>query len=113
LVSSLKVAVDKLGKLHEDLVCTEVRCIEAISDYETLEERNGEVNRLLKEKAAEVSETTRLLSASTKRAQKARTELQDLSKKMEENPGLDEVVAAVKEYTVDQLEADIGNGRRR
>ena len=102
--------VVQLRHLHEDLVATEIKFIEAASDFETLTERNSEVVRALNEKSKEVAEAAERVVTITNKVKKARDEAEAVMNELQDSSDQDfrDVINAVKEYTnVAQLDAEI------
>ncbi|KAL1960517.1 hypothetical protein VTO42DRAFT_7816 [Malbranchea cinnamomea] len=107
-------SVDDLRRLYEDLVRTEIKCIEASSDYEILKERNSEVNRTLEEKNAEVAELAQLVTPAYQKSRRARDEADAVFNQANQDPELRDVLNSIKDYTtVAQLEADIDSEKAR
>lgn len=92
---------------------TEVIYIEAVSDLETLKERNSDVNQTLELKKNEVVSAVRNFTAASEEYNKARREAESLIQQSREDAGLAEVMDTIKDYTIDQLEADIDSDRAR
>lgn len=107
------MVVEKFRKLHEDLIRAEVKLVEAFSDYETLKERNSDVNKMLEEKTEAVDESARLLSAAAQKSKRDRDQVADVVRRAREIPGLEELLDSVREYTIAQLDADIDSEQAR
>lgn len=97
----------RLRKLHEELLEVEIKSIEALSDYETLNERNSEVNRTLEAKKREVDMASRRLMESRKRLETSHGELRELSNRMRGNDEFRAVSGEIGGFDVDRLEAEI------
>ncbi|PGG97940.1 hypothetical protein AJ80_09616 [Polytolypa hystricis UAMH7299] len=107
------IAVEGLRKMHEDLIRTEIRFIEATSDYETLKERNQEVNQTLEAKREEVAVVIHELQAANRRFKAIFNEASELLSANRSNQMFSEIVGVVKDYDVAQLEADIDSEKAR
>ncbi|KKZ59881.1 hypothetical protein EMCG_05267 [[Emmonsia] crescens] len=104
--------VDEFQYLIEDLALAEVNLLEAVSDVDTLEERNAEVNKTLKSKKAEVEEAIVACGKAKEQIDKCRDGFQKFADYVNENPDMQteeirDIIEKVKGYSVDQLEADI------
>lgn len=105
--------MEALGRLHEDLVRSEINYIEAVSDYETLKERNGEVNETLKTKTVEVKESVRELKTAADQCTKFRQNAELIITQAGRDPALNDVLHDIKEHSIEQLEADIDSEKAR
>ncbi|OJD26064.1 hypothetical protein ACJ73_02565 [Blastomyces percursus] len=104
--------VDEFQHLIEDLALAEVNLLEAVSDLDTLQERNTEVNKTLKSKKAEVEEAIKECAKIKEQVDKCRNDFKEFVDYVNADPEmqteeLKELVETIKNYSVDQLEADI------
>ncbi|EER43871.1 conserved hypothetical protein [Histoplasma capsulatum var. duboisii H88] len=108
--------VDEFQHLIEDLALAEVNLLEAVSDLDTLQERNSEVNQMLESKKAEVEDAIKGCSKLKERVDKCRHDFKEFADYVSADPDMQtgeirELVEAIKSYTIDQLEADIDSER--
>lgn len=108
--ASIKVvaAISQLRELQMSSISAEVLQIEAISDLETLKERNEDVRNTLKakedEETAAIAESARLM----KEAQSYADAVRQLVNEKHRTPGLAEFVDSIRsEMTAEELEAMI------
>ncbi|KAL2365927.1 hypothetical protein RJZ56_001073 [Blastomyces dermatitidis] len=104
--------VDEFQHLIEDLALVEVNLLEAVSDLDTLHERNTEVNKTLKRKKAEVEEAIKECAKIKERVDKCRNDFKEFVEYVNADPEMQteelrELVETIKSYSVDQLEAEI------
>ncbi|KAL9624698.1 MAG: hypothetical protein Q9160_001052, partial [Pyrenula sp. 1 TL-2023] len=101
-------AVSKLRELQMAALEAELLHIEAVSDVETLKERNEDITSTLKAKEAE--ETTAIEEAAklTKEAQAFAGEVRQLVSEKDSTPGLSDFMESIRsDLTTDDLEAMI------
>ncbi|KAJ9267116.1 hypothetical protein DTO212C5_6034 [Paecilomyces variotii] len=106
-------AVEKLRKLHEDLVLVEIQHIEGLSDFETLKERNSEVKDTLESKRGEVKEAMRHLKTTSEMGRKLLQDAERVVRASSDQPDLKELLPTLSNHTMDQLEADIDSEKAR
>ncbi|KLJ11603.1 hypothetical protein EMPG_13211 [Blastomyces silverae] len=104
--------VDEFQHLIEDLALAEVNLLEAVSDLDTLQERNTEVNKTLKSKKAEVEEAIKECAKIKQQFDKCRKDFMEFVDHINADPEMQTeelrgFVETIKSYSVDQLEADI------
>lgn len=108
--------VRNLRETHEQLIYAEIKLIEASSDYEVLNERNNEVNRILEEKEEELTEVAARLAPIAAEVRRARDDAQVVMREATSNlsPELATLLECVKGYSsVAQLEADLDSEKAR
>ncbi|KAL2003544.1 hypothetical protein VTN02DRAFT_3434 [Thermoascus thermophilus] len=106
-------AVENLRKLHEELIKAEIRHIEALSDFETLKDRNLEVRETLEAKRTEVKEAMRHLKEVTETGKRLFNEAQAVVEASNSQPDLKELLPTLSGHTSEQLEADIDSEKAR
>ncbi|KAL1979721.1 hypothetical protein VTN96DRAFT_5265 [Rasamsonia emersonii] len=107
-------AVEKLHKIHEEFVIAEIRHIEALSDFETLKERNSEVRETLEAKREEVKEAVRHLKTVSEIGRKLAEEAAKVVQASNSQPDLKELLdTTVKGLSLDELEANIDSEKAR
>lgn len=106
-------AVESLRKLHEELIKAEIRHIEALSDFETLKDRNLEVRETLEAKRTEVKEAMRHLKEVTETGKRLFNEAQAVVEASNSQPDLKELLPTLSGHTSEQLEADIDSEKAR
>ncbi|KAL1849547.1 Structural maintenance of chromosomes protein 5 [Paecilomyces lecythidis] len=106
-------AVEKLRRLHEDLILVELQHIEGLSDFEALRDRNSEVKETLEAKRAEVKEAMRNLKTTSEMGRKLLQEAERVVRISNEQPDLKELLPTLSNHTMDQLDADIDSEKAR
>ncbi|OAL75519.1 hypothetical protein A7D00_1118 [Trichophyton violaceum] len=106
-------AVVSLAKTLEEVARVEILAIEAMSDVNTLEERNAEYTGELNEKTAAVEQVVRKLDELRDKLRTSKAEVRAVVSQMSSTPGLREVGEEVKDHTIEQLEADIDSEKAR
>ncbi|ODH44929.1 hypothetical protein ACO22_00552 [Paracoccidioides brasiliensis] len=104
--------VNEFQYLIEDLALAEVNLLEAVSDLDTLKERNTEVNRILNNKKAELAQAIEEFTAATTRFNECQEDFQAFANIVNndpelQNPEMRELIDATKNLTIEQLEAEI------
>lgn len=102
-----------LAKTLEEVARVEILAIEAMSDVNTLEERNAEYTGELSEKTAAVERAVRKLDELRDKLRTSKAEVRAVVSQMGSTPGLREVSEEVKDHTIEQLEADIDSEKAR
>ncbi|EFQ97189.1 chromosomes protein 5 structural maintenance [Nannizzia gypsea CBS 118893] len=106
-------AVVSLSNILEDVARVEILAIEAMSDLNTLQERNAGYTRELNEKAVAVEEVIRNLNEMREKLRASQAEVRAVVARMHSTPGLKEVGEEIKNHTIEQLEADIDSEKAR
>jgi chromosome segregation ATPase len=96
------------------LIHAEIRHIEALSDFETLRDRNTEVRATLETKREEVKEAMRHLKTTSEIGRKLRDEAANVVQASNSQPDLKEVLeTTIKGLSLDELEAVIDSEKAR
>ena len=92
---------------------TKVRQIEALSDVETLKERNAEHREKLKLKDGEVKEAHAVFKAAGEVAKHLLQEANEVVRIGRHQPDLEELIKGLTDHTTERLEADIDSEKAR
>lgn len=106
-------AVELFRKTHEELIRVEFVLLEAISDLQTLRDRNIDSARLLEEKRRQAKEATVKYRESTLKARATLQKAQQISKELQEQPDAEQILEQLGDHDMDKLEADIDSEKAR
>lgn len=106
-------SVQTLRTTAETTLVAEIKYIEAVSDYETLKERNRDIHNALENSRAAVTEAKRVCHDVAKHGKAVHQEIGRIAARVRSDPELTAQVGLIRNYTVDQLAAEIDSTRAR
>ncbi|KAJ5100682.1 hypothetical protein N7456_006734 [Penicillium angulare] len=107
-------AVEDLREAFEELISVEVKCLEARSDLQLLNNRNSEYRNMKAEKSREVSLLQAEFAESLSKGRAMKRAANRIMNQVNERPGCAELVQSISEnenYGMDQFNAEIDSSK--
>ncbi|KAJ5263304.1 hypothetical protein N7478_010909 [Penicillium angulare] len=107
-------AVENLREAFEELVSVEVKCLEAHSDLQLLNNRNSEYRNMKAEKSREVGRLQAEYADALSKGRGMRRASKRIMDQANERPGCEELcasMAAIENYGMDEFNAEIDSAR--